>query len=382
MTARATSTLARWPRSDDDEFSALDPVQWPARLGAPRGESRFFAEGGFFTPDRKARLIAPEKPAPNAKISAEYSLRLNTGRVRDQWHTMTRSGLSPRLGAHLPEPFVEVHPKDAAKLGLRDGGFARVRSPYGACVLKVIVSEGQRRGSLFAPIHWSGETAFSARVGDVVAPATDPYSGQPEVESNAGDHRAGRLRVSRLFAGAGAAGDAGRHLVVAGDGCQRRRMAAGEQRAAGRMARHAQDMFGAGAELTEYFDGPRGSYRMAAFVDGQLTGALFIGPAEATPHWDTVKALFEAESVDDAQRRGMLSGKSTDGLADPGPVICACFGVGLNVIREAIASGQAANVEDIGKALRAGTNCGSCLPELKKIVSQKIGDDERVAQTV
>jgi assimilatory nitrate reductase catalytic subunit len=140
-------------------------------------------------------------------------------------------------------------------------------------------------------------------------------------------------------------------------------------------------MFGANAELTEYFDGPRGSYRMAAFVDGQLTGALFIGPAEATPHWDAVKALFEAESVDDAQRRGMLSGKSTDGLADPGPVICACFGVGLNVIREAIASGQAANVEDIGKALRAGTNCGSCLPELKKIVSQKIGDDERVAQT-
>jgi len=82
-----------------------------------------------------------------------------------------------------------------------------------------------------------------------------------------------------------------------------------------------------------------------------------------------VKALFEAESVGDVQRRAVLSGKSTDGLADPGPVICACFGIGLNVIRAAIASGSAASVDDIGTALRAGTNCGSCLPELKRIVN-------------
>ena len=129
-------------------------------------------------------------------------------------------------------------------------------------------------------------------------------------------------------------------------------------------------LFGADAELAEYFDAPRGSYRAAAFVDGRLIGALFIGTAEAAPQWDAVKALFETESVGDAQRRAVLSGKSTDGLADPGPVICACFGVGLNVIRAAIESGAAANVEDIGKALRAGTNCGSCLPELKRIVSQ------------
>jgi assimilatory nitrate reductase catalytic subunit len=146
---------------------------------------------------------------------------------------------------------------------------------------------------------------------------------------------------------------------------------------------HAQQMFG-GAELAEYFDAPRGSYRVAAFADGRLAGALFIGPADAAPHWDTVKALFEAESLGDAQRRAVLSGKSTDGMADPGPVICACFGVGLNVIRGALESGAAANVDDIGMALRAGTNCGSCLPELKKIVGQQVKQEkshERVAQT-
>jgi assimilatory nitrate reductase catalytic subunit len=73
----------------------------------------------------------------------------------------------------------------------------------------------------------------------------------------------------------------------------------------------------------------------------------------------------------------VLSGKSTDGIADPGPIICACFGVGLNHIHAAIASGEASNVDDIGRALHAGTNCGSCLPELKRIVSH-----DRIAQTV
>jgi assimilatory nitrate reductase catalytic subunit len=360
----------------DDEFNALDPVQWSARAGAPRGETRFFAEGGFFTPDRKARFIAPDTPALNAKISPAFSMRLNTGRVRDQWHTMTRTGLSPRLGAHLPEPFVEVHPKDAAKCGVSDGGFARLHSPHGVCVLKVAVNEGQRRGSLFAPIHWSDETASCARVGALVAPVTDPYSGQPEskatpvtIEPVAFAFRGFALVRSPLTMPAGTWWS--RVTVRNGAGWL---LASNEPPEAWR--EHAKGMFGADAEIAEYIDGPRGSYRLAAFVEGRLIGALFIGPAVAAPHWDAVKALFEAESVGDAQRRAVLSGKSADGLADPGPVVCACFGVGLNVIRAAIASGTAANVEDVGKALRAGTNCGSCLPELKRIVGH-----ERIAQT-
>jgi assimilatory nitrate reductase catalytic subunit len=372
---------------DEEAFNGLDPVQWPVREGSARGESRFFADGGFFTPDRKARLIAPERPMPNADVSKEFPLRLNTGRIRDQWHTMTRSGLSPRLGAHLPEPFVEVHPVDAEALDLANGGFARLTSPYGACVLKVMVSEGQQRGSLFAPIHWSAETASSARVGDLVTPVNDPFSGQPEAKATPVSI------VPMTFAYRGFAlsrtplalpGDTwwSKVTVASGAGWL---LASNEGPEAWRT--RAQQMFG-DAELAEYFDAPRGSYRVAAFADGRLIGALFVGPAEATPHWDTVKALFEAESLGDAQRRGLLSGKSTDGMADPGPVICACFGVGLNVIRDALESGAAANVEDIGKALRAGTNCGSCLPELKKIVSQQAKQEksqeknnERIPQT-
>ena len=88
----------------------------PRRHAQP--QPRFFAEGGFFANDHKARFVAPEIPALRTETTAARPLRLNTGRIRDQWHTMTRTGMSPRLGQHLPEPFVEVHPDDALKFGV------------------------------------------------------------------------------------------------------------------------------------------------------------------------------------------------------------------------------------------------------------------------
>src|SRR5205085_26114 len=133
----------------DQEFDALDPVIWPVRKEAA-ANTRFFSHGGFFTPDRKARFIAPEFPAPRKSVSRQYPLILNTGRVRDQWHTMTRTGLSSRLALHAPEPSVEIHPDDARAHGLND--FAWVTTQYGSGIYKVAQNEGQQRGTLFAPI--------------------------------------------------------------------------------------------------------------------------------------------------------------------------------------------------------------------------------------
>ena len=83
---------------------------------------------------------------------------------------MTRTGASPRLARHLPEPFVEINPSDAMRLGVEDGGFARVATPYGSCVLRAVATERQPAGHIFAPIHWSDETASDARIGALVAP--------------------------------------------------------------------------------------------------------------------------------------------------------------------------------------------------------------------
>jgi len=86
--------------------------------------------------------------------------------------------------------------------------------------------------------------------------------------------------------------------------------------------------------------------------------------------WDHLKTLFAAPELDEAERRNLLSGKAADQSANAGALVCACFGVGINTIREAITSRAATSVEEIGRALRAGTNCGSCIPEMKKLLAQ------------
>jgi assimilatory nitrate reductase catalytic subunit len=357
--------LGALAKVNDDSFDALSPVVWPCREGESAGE-RFFAEGGFFTPDRRARFIAPEAPALRDTASAAYPFLLNTGRVRDHWHTMTRTGASPRLAQHTPEPFVEIHPADARFFGLTE--FARVATAHGEGIFRVKLSDGQQRGALFVPIHWNAETASAARACDLVAPHTDPVSGQPEAKATPASiapvafaHRGFVIARTPIALPAGtwwarvALGGGIGYLLASNDGPKQWREHAGALM---------------GDERAELVDFARGSYRAAAFRDGRLEGALFVGPADATPQWEAVKALFAAEALGDAQRRMLLSGRAADGFAEIGPVICACFGVGLNVIREAIASKAATNVEAIGKALRAGTNCGSCVPELKRIVHE------------
>src|SRR6266850_1562370 len=350
----------------DSDFDAMVPVQWPVRQGN-EPQARFFAEGGFFASDFKARFIAPEIPALRTETTAARPLRLNTGRIRDQWHTMTRSGESPRLGQHLPEPFVEVHPDDAIKFGVSDGDFARVVTDYGQCTLRVIVSERQQRGMLFAPIHWSEETASTARVGALVAPFTDPFSGQPENKATPVSIVPYEY-VFRGFALSRVRLELPPHVWWA-------RVAVNGGH--GYLFADNADLAGwqswlksfATDDLAEYKDFGGGVYRAASFSGDRIETCLFIGPARDAGDWNVVKGLFAADTLGTDQRRMLLSGKSMDGLANAGPIVCACFGVGRNTICDTIAAG-ARSAADIGAKLKAGTNCGSCIPELKRLIAQ------------
>jgi assimilatory nitrate reductase catalytic subunit len=357
----------------DADYAALKPVQWPARKGmTPQHDIRFFADGGFFTPDRKSKFVAPQPPALREETSEAFPFRLNTGRIRDQWHTMTRTGKSPRLATHLAEPFVEVHPEDAATAGLTDGGFARVTSAHGSCVLKVSISEGQRRGSLFAPIHWSGVTASSARVGDLVAPRTDPHSGQPEAKATPAALAPVELPL-RGFTRT-------RRPIAFPEGTWWTRVATarGEET---RIATDKDSMFwhdlahntlGQDAQLVEYVetDKPQALYRAAAFVDGEFDGCISIGPDDAALRWDTLDQVIAAgPPKDGAPPVVMLCQPDTNAAA--GPTVCACFDVGLNTVRDALRAGEVSTVEDIARQFKAGTNCGSCLPELKRITARE-----------
>jgi assimilatory nitrate reductase catalytic subunit len=351
----------------DQAFDELKPVLWPMRLGGLGPQQRLFAEGGFFANDQKARFIAPEIPALRTETNAGRPLRLNTGRVRDQWHTMTRSGLSPRLGQHLPEPFVEVHPDDALRFGVFDGGFARVVTDYGQCTLRVAVSERQQRGMLFAPIHWSEASASAARVGALAAPFTDPFSGQPESKATPASITPYEY-VFRGFALSRVRLELPSHAWWA-----RVTVAGGY----GYLFADNADLAGwqswlrsvAGPDLAEYKDFGGGVFRAASFAQDRIETCLFVGPARDAGDWNVVKSLFATETLSEDQRRMLLSGKSTDGLASAGPIVCACFGVGRASICDAITAGAGTSAE-IGAKLKAGTNCGSCIPELKRLIAQ------------
>ncbi|MDB5446861.1 MAG: nitrate reductase catalytic subunit, partial [Phenylobacterium sp.] len=102
-----------------DAYADLEPVQWP--VTAAGGTSRLFADGRFQTPDGRARMVPAAAAGPAEGVSPAWALALNTGRVRDHWHTMTRTGLAPELCRHTPEPYVEIHPEDAAPLGIVEG---------------------------------------------------------------------------------------------------------------------------------------------------------------------------------------------------------------------------------------------------------------------
>src|SRR6266567_1687250 len=283
----------------DAEYDTLEPLHWPAPAAKRPNVQRFFADGGFFTPDRRARLVPPEPPAL-APTSAAFPLRLNTGRIRDQWHTMTRTGQSVRLAAHLSEPFVEVHPQDAGAMGLTDQGFARVATAHGACIVKVMVSANQQPGSLFVPIHWSSETASTACVGDLVAARTDPHSGQPEAKATpatiapVGFPLRGFVRTRGTLA------------MPAGTWWARVAVAEGlEYRLAtsqGPMFWHdfAYSRLGPEGRLAEQLDGR--VYRAAAFLDDSLDGCLCVGPAEA-PQGDWLGlTAADAEEAGGGQR--------------------------------------------------------------------------------
>lgn len=350
-------------------YDGLAPVQWPAPVGKPEGTARLFAEGGFFTADRRAMMQPLAVPALAAAASETFPLLLNTGRVRDHWHTMTRTGLSARLSGHIAEPTVLVHPDDATRFGLTDKSFARIATAHGAVVLKVALDPGAQPGTLFAPIHWSGENASDARIGSAVQPLTDPFSGQPELKATPAAIAPVSFRSRGfLLGGAGFALPAGSWWTrVAVEGGQGRLFAT--QADAGAVMHLAREAFG-GEGLLEMVDAECGLYRCALIRDGRLAAALFLGPDHDAPVWDAVKLAFAGVEIDPRQRLALLSGRSLDGAADQGPTVCACFGVGLNAIRAAFAEGATVTVEEIGRKLKAGTNCGSCLPEIRRIGAQ------------
>ncbi len=356
----------------DAEYDAMASVQWPVNARQPRGTERMFGDGRFFTPTGRARFIAITPRPPRNETNVEYPLILNTGRVRDQWHTMTRTGKSPRLSVHITEPYAELHPEDAVQIGVKDDGLARLNSRWGSMIARVKVTPDQRRGSVFVPMHWSDQFASSGRVDALVNPVTDPISGQPELKHTPVHvepytpvwHGFLLSRRSLVFEGVdywvSAAGKSFWRYELAGE------------RKPDEWARWARSLLCAAddkVEWIEYMDKGAGRYRGARIVNNRLESCVFVAPSVDLPPRTWLASLFAEEELSLEVRPSLLAGRPGKGQADAGRIVCACFSVGINTLVEAIRKDRLVTTDAIGLALKAGTNCGSCIPELKALIA-------------
>ncbi|MDO9010320.1 MAG: molybdopterin-dependent oxidoreductase [Gallionella sp.] len=361
--------ISAWSELSDEQYDVLTPAQWPINNHAPNGTARLFADGRFYTPNGRARMIAVAPRPPAVAADVDFPLVLNTGRIRDQWHTMTRTGKVPRLNAHLPEPFVQVQMSDAQGYQLAHGGLARLTSRHGSMLARIQVSEDQRPGSVFVPMHWSDAHAKSARVDALVAPITDPISGQPEskhtpvrVESYQPAWQGFVLSRVRLELPdtrycASSRGTAYWRHEIAGD------VLPGDWRG------WIQSASGSAGEWLEYRDAAMGRYRAACLQDGKLEAVFFIAPDHRLPEREWLASLFSQRQLEPSDLAGLLAARPPKG-GDTGHIVCACFSVGEKSILNAIQTQGLESVEAVGQCLKAGTNCGSCVPEIRRLLER------------
>ncbi len=356
---------------DDQAYEQFRHLQWPVTFKKPGGTTRMFEDGRFFTPSGKARFVPITPRAPANAVDPTYPLVLNTGRVRDQWHTMTRTGRSAKLSAHKPEAFVQIHPQDASRYGVGDGELVKVSSRWGDITVRGKVTEDVVAGTIFIPMHWNNQFSSQGGVGAIVNPDTDPVSGQPEFKhtpvhiQSAKPAWYGFLLSRRRF------DMTSQNYWSLSKGRQLWRYEIAGDEIPGDWAAHARSLLCAHDEdvaWMEYFDAGARRYRAARMVGDQVESCIFIGPDHQLPNRDWLMGLFDKPALSDQEKAFLLSGRPGDKGSDAGPSVCACFGVGRNTIIQAIKEQKLLSVDAIGKALKAGTNCGSCIPELKALL--------------
>jgi assimilatory nitrate reductase catalytic subunit len=359
------------------QYEDFQPVQWPVNAAYPQGRARFFDDQQFFTPSGKAQFIAITPRPPAYLPTHNYPLILNTGRLRDQWHTMTRTALAAKLNQHKPEPFVEIHPDDAARYTLKNHALARLESAWGVMLARIVITDSQKRGHVFVPMHWTEQYAAQGRMGALVNPAVDPFSKQPESK-----HTPVRITpylpdwqgfiLSRHERTALALPDY--WVKIKGEQFYRYELAGDTRPDNWQEWVKTQLSAGDNGQWQDYQDAAAGSYRAAQFIDNQLSDVMCIANSGKLPERNWLSSLFVKEALSRPERLAVLTGKPPLGVADVGTIVCACFGIGEKTIRAAIKEKGLTRYQEVGQCLKAGTNCGSCVPEIKALL--EIGKKE------
>ncbi|MFZ2366796.1 MAG: molybdopterin-dependent oxidoreductase [Azonexus sp.] len=378
------------------DYPLLDsagPRQWPfstaSRQAGEGGTARLYTDHRFATADGRARFVPLTKFLTAEKTDARYPLHLNTGRLRDQWHGMSRTGRVARLYAHEAEARLLLHPQDMARRGLVDGDLAEVASRRAKIVLPVAASDEMAPGQAFLPMHWGGRSLSHAGANCLTMPAFDAQSKQPELK-----HAAIRLDKAELpwrlvalrtmldqtaaaeqvliwrqrlaallpdwaFASLTLAGREQPVVVL--------RIALAEALPAAKIDELAKLLDFDEQFCLAYRDARRGICKIAQVepeTAGDLTCGVLLAGETAAADW-LLAAMSERQPAE-SLRRWLLAPVSTPPtpVAGKGRIVCNCFNVGESEIAAALAAG--ADLDSLQQQLKCGTSCGSCLPEIRK----------------
>jgi assimilatory nitrate reductase catalytic subunit len=350
----------------NDEYQNLQPIQWPVLNG--KGTARLFVDNHYPTASGKAQFVAIVPRLPTNLPNPDYPLILNTGRLRDQWHTMTRTGKTARLMEHAPEPFITAHPHDAQALNLAHGCLVKISSQWGHAITRLHCSDDQTRGTIFMPMHWNDQFASQAVVGCLVNPAVDPISGQPELKHTPVRMQAYTPAWQGFVLSRTALNVNQQDYWVMARGRQFFRYELAGETVPENWHEWTKALFNGDGEWLEFSDRATGRYRVALVKNQSLQAVLFVAQSFDLPTRTWLSQLFSKDNLNDSDRMSLLAGRAAQGAEDAGETVCACFGVGVNTLRKAIQQQGLVSVDAIGAALKAGTNCGSCVPELRKLL--------------
>ena len=361
---------------NDEDYDNLIPFQWPKKSLSAQdssqsdfSEPRLFSDNDFYTPNRRAQFIPINSCGTHESVDDEFPLSLNTGRIRDQWHTMTRTGKSARLFEHISESYVEIHPLDAKKYHIKHLGLVDIISRYGQSRLKAKISDDVQPGEVFVPMHWNAQFSSAGAIDTLVNPHTDSLSGQPEfkftpvklaaVEINWSAFILTRenLDLSQFDYWSRTVGKDCDCIQVAG------------LQAPNDWTEWGSSMVNPNklqSSLLTHVDEAQGQYRFTSILNGRLEAVAYASQTDVLPNLTWIKKLFNLQELAPGDQHSLLLGESLDG--DAGPIICSCFSVGRHTLVNAIIDQQLLTPEAIGQALRAGTNCGSCIPELRNLI--------------
>ena len=352
------------------QYDNLGPVQWPLAEYHRCGQQRVFSDGRFYTTDAKAQFIAVVPELPAQQTSADYPFILNTGRIRDQWHTMTRTGNAPRLLRHIERPALSMHPSDAEKLGISASELVSLQASCSEdnVLLPVKVDDAQRRGEVFAPIHWSATWGSHAKVGLLLDGAHDPLSGQPELKHGAVKiETAGMATYGVVFGQASQVSALSEHwhywLKIPGE--KGAMMDVADVRSPDEMTASLLRNIDSHLQCTTYQGNEQGTLLLTSDGSPEAVILLSATPVDAPLAW--LEEMFAGTTALSAEQLHGLLHHRPDDVFLSGPVVCSCYSIRELPIKNAIREG-CDSVSKLGRSLKCGTNCGSCKTELSRLI--------------